>query len=74
MSEKLSRLTFNVFKDNNIWKADEARCIYIASNVKHILDNDDYSLEFNSVLNGYDFEKLCNPNGSTFSSLVSNWY
>jgi len=73
MSTKLSRPTFDVFQDNNIRRSDEAKSIYIASNVKHILDNPDYFLEFDSVLSGYDFEKLYNPNGLSFSSLVSKW-
>ena len=63
MSTKLSRPTFDVFQDNNMRRSDEAKSIYIASNVKHILDNPDYFLEFDSIL----------LNGLSFSSLVSKW-
>lgn len=73
LSSKLPSPPFDVFQGDNLRKSQEAQNVFIASNIKSILNDELYTEEFNEVLNDYDFTSMRNINGLSFTGLVLEW-
>jgi len=73
LSSKLPFLSFNRVQGKNIRKDSKAQNLDITANVKVILDDKNYSVEFNFVFDRYDFNTFANLNGNTFLNLIPEW-
>ena len=74
LSSKLVPPSFDIFQNGNIRKALEAQNLFVAINIVKLLNDVNYTNEFENVLKGYDFKTCTNPiNGSTFVELVADW-
>jgi hypothetical protein len=73
LSSKLPLPPFDVFQDDNLRKSEEAQSLYTAINIKSIVDDENYTAEFDGVYKDYDFSKMKNANGLSFTSLVIDW-
>ena len=74
LCDKLVLPPYDIYHGGNIRKSLEAQNLYVAMNLTKILNDENYSHEFNRVYNGYDFNSFVNNlNKGTFTQLISDW-
>lgn len=75
ISDKIPPCNFDIDQNGNVRKADEAEALFCAICVAHILKDEIFKNELNSIAKVYDFNNMKNieEDGETFRDLINSW-